>query len=95
MVKVKYTDHLELRLRIRNLPHELPKTIYRLADQRYFDTSTMHNIAIKQVKYGKKNIFFMIAYDKKKDAVEIVTIHPINEEQIKARVESKRWIKSE
>jgi len=37
----------------------------------------------------------MIAYDRKREIVEIVTIHPISEAQIKARVEVKRWIKSE
>jgi len=55
----------------------------------------MHNIAVKHVKYGKKTVPFMIAYDKKGQTVEIVTIHPISEEQIKARVEGKRWIESE
>jgi hypothetical protein len=79
---------------MRNIPYELPRTIYRLAEERYFDTSTMHYIAIKHAKYGKKSISFMIAYDKKRETVEIVTIHPVNEAQIKARVEGKRWIKS-
>ena len=37
----------------------------------------------------------MIVYDKKGEIVEIVTIHPISEEQIKVRVEGKRWIRSE
>lgn len=94
MVEVKYTAHLEFRLWMRNIPYKLPLTIYHLAEERYFDTSTMHNIAIKHVRYGKKSVSFMIAYDKKKEIVEIVTIHPVSEAQIKARVEGKRWIKS-
>lgn len=80
---------------MRKIPYKLPWVIYRLAEERYFDTSSMHNIAIKHVKYGKKRIPVMIAYDKRKEMVEIVTIHPISEEQIKARVEGKRWTKSE
>ncbi|MFY3741592.1 MAG: hypothetical protein HMLIMOIP_002049 [Candidatus Nitrosomirales archaeon] len=32
--------------------------------------------------------------DKKGKGVEVVTIHPISEGQIKARVENKRWIKN-
>jgi len=94
-LEVKYTAHLELRLRARKIHYKLPRVIYRLAEERYFDISTMHNIAVKHVKYGKKTVPFMIAYDKKGQTVEIVTIHPISEEQIKARVEGKRWIESE
>lgn len=94
-MEVKYTAHLELRLQTRKIPYKLPQVIYRFAEKRYFDVSTMHNIAIKHVKYSKKNVPFMIAYDKKGPTVEIVTIHPISEEQIKARVEGKRWIESE
>ncbi len=95
MVDVKYTAHLEFRLRMRKIPYKLPLTIHRFAEERYFDTATMHHIAIKHVRYGKQRTLFMIAYDKKKETVEIVTIHPISEAQIKARVEGKRWIESE
>ncbi len=80
---------------MRNIPYKFPRTIYHLAEERYFDTVTMHYIAIKHVRYGKRRTLFMIAYDKKRGTVELVTIHPISEAQIKARVEGKRWIKSE
>ena len=79
---------------MRKIPYKLPRNIYLLADQRYLDTSTRHNIAVKRVRYYRKQVYFMIAYDKKGKEVEVVTIHPISEEQIKARVENKRWIKN-
>ncbi len=65
MFEVKYTAHLELRLQTRKILYKLPRVIYRLAEERYFDISTKHNIAIKHVKYGKKTIPFMIAYDER------------------------------
>ncbi len=85
---------MEYRLKLRKIAYQLPRAIYYLAEQRYFDTLTMHNIAIKRIKHGRQTIPVMIAYDKKRGTVEIVTIHPISEEQIKARIESRRWIKN-
>lgn len=93
MDKVRYTPHLELRLRMRQIPRYMPRQIYFLADHRYLDVSTGHNIAVKLVRYGRKQVYFMIAYEKTGEEVVIVTIHPISEEQINARLDNKMWTK--
>lgn len=35
----------------------------------------------------------MIAYDMEADRVEIITIHPIKEEQIRNRLNTGRWVR--
>ena len=95
MVNISYTDHLELRLKIRKIPYEYPKLIFNEPEQKFFDITEQTYIAIKKLKYNQKERHMMIAYEKKDDNIEIVTIHPINEEKIINRTIRGRWIKNE
>ncbi len=91
MIEIRYTKHLELRLKIRRIPHEYPKLILESPDETFVDVLEKRNIAIKRLKYNKKVRNMMIAYERKDNYIEIVTIHPISDEKIINRVMSGRW----
>lgn len=91
-MKVIYTSHLEFRLSIRNIPYNLPRKIFQEANEHYYDNLTKHYIAIHKVKYVVEEYREMIvAYDKKKDLIEIITVHPIRPYQKHSRISSGRW----
>ena len=93
MIKIEYTEHLKLRLKIRKIHEEYPKKIYENPEQKFFDNVEGTFIAIKKLHYNKKLRNMMIAYEEKNDDVEIITIHPISDEKIINRVMNKRWTK--
>ena len=90
--RVEYSEHLKFRLQMRHIPEKLPERIYRQAKQRYFDHETGRHIAILSTTYHNRRHLMMIAYDEFEDRVEIVTIHPVEKQQIRSRVNSGRWI---
>ncbi len=89
--EVVYTRHLRARLELRRFPTDLPRKIFEDADRRYRNGETGHIIAVKQVRLRGRTRRLMIAYDKTQHVIEIVTIHPISEEQEKSRVKDGRW----
>lgn len=91
-MKIKYTDHLKLRVKLRNIPQEYPKVIYDNPEQKFIDVIENRKIAIKKLKYNNKLRNMMIAYDEFDDKVEIITIHPISDEQLINRQVSGRYI---
>lgn len=95
MVKVEYTNHLKLRLKVRKIPEHYPKDIYESPEQKFYDNSEKTSIAIKKLHYNKKLRNMMIAYEDKEDLVEIITVHPITEEKIINRIMTGRWSKNE
>jgi hypothetical protein len=68
-------------------------TILEAADRRYLDRETEHEIAVKQVHLRGRSRRLMIAYDRRANVVEIVTIHPIKSEQERSRVKGGRWVR--
>lgn len=93
MATVVYSEHLRLRLRLRNIPEQYPQLIYEQAEQRYHDVTEKNDIAIKRLEYNQKLRSMMIAYEVKGDVINVITIHPITDEKIINRVIRKRWIK--
>jgi len=93
--KIRYTDHLKVRLRVRGIPRSLPRVIYAGAKSKYRDVAAAHFIALGRAPYGGKERLFIVAYDITGDGVEIVTIHPISRAQVESRVKSGRWVKYE
>jgi len=91
MVRIVYTEHLKLRLKIRKIPDDYPKKICNNPEQTFFDNLEKTFIAIKKLKYNKKVRNMMVVYERKNDNVEIVTIHPITDEKIINRIISRRW----
>jgi len=90
-----YTNHLRLRLKLRNFPEHYPREIYLNGEQSFFDVIEQKFIAIKKLKYNGKFRNIMIAYKQSKELVEIFTIHPITDAKILNRTLSGRWIKNE
>lgn len=92
-MKIIYTSHLEFRLKMRNIPHDLPRKIFQETKAHYYDNMTLHYIAVDKVKYEGKIREMGVTYDKKGDAIEIITIHPIKPYQKHSRMTSGRWRK--
>lgn len=90
-MKIVYTAHLEFRLKIRNIPHELPRKIYQEAKEHYYDTMTGHSIAVSKDSFEGKARELAVTYDKKQYAAELITIHPIRPYQKHSRITSGRW----
>jgi len=90
-MEIKYTAHLEFRLKIRNIPYDLPRKIFATARERYYDRTTKHFIAIHQVEFEGQVREMVLVYDKKEDSVEIITLHPIKLYQKYSRIKSGRW----
>lgn len=90
-MKIIYTSHLEFRLGIRNIPYNLARKIFQEANEHYYDNLTKHYIAIHKVKYKEEYREMIVAYDKKKDLIEIITVHPIKPYQKHSRISSGRW----
>lgn len=88
---VKYTRHLRTRLELRGIPEDLPRKIFLEADRRYRDRETGHVIAVKRVRLRRQERLVLIAYDQTEQGVEIVTIHPMSEQQEASRIKTGRW----
>ncbi len=93
MKKIIYTSHLEFRLKIRNISHDLPKTIFKEAKEHYYDTATGHCVAIDKCEFEGKIREIALSYDNKRYAIEIITVHPIKLYQKHSRINSGRWKK--
>lgn len=90
-MKIIYTSHLEFRLKIRNIPDDLPRKVFKQAKEHYYDRLTNHYIAIHEVEYEGKMREMAAVYDKGKDSVEIITVHPLRMYQKLSRINSGRW----
>lgn len=84
-----------MRLKVRKIPKEYPKDIYENPEQKFIDNLEGTFIAIKKLNYNKKLRNMMIAYEEENGEVQIITIHPVTDEQIINRIMNKRWIKNE
>ena len=90
---IVYTAHLKFRLKVRNIPPPLPKRIFKEAKEHYYDRLTGHYVAVHKIEFEDKIREFALAYDKKEDVIEIITIHPLKAYQKISRVKSGRWQK--
>lgn len=94
-MKIVLQPHLKIRLKQRLIPQTYPKKIISGAEFHYFDPLTKHQIAIKVLKYAGKYRPMVAAYDIMVTEIQIITVYPTDEQEIKNRVLSKRWIKYE
>jgi len=92
--EIVYTDHLEFRLKQRNIPHELPKVVLQNAKEYYFDKMTGYYVAIANVDYKGRRKEFIVVFEIE-DKIVLITIHPIRNEQKVNRIKSGRWIRVE
>lgn len=92
-MKLKYTEHLENRLKLRNIDHELPATIIKQSSERYYDEETKYYVAIMEVSLYDKTRNVMVAFDYEDDAIKLLTIHPLKKGQKENRIKTGRWRK--
>ncbi len=92
-IKVVYTDHLRLRMRLRGIPAVLPKQIWLEARERYYDRATQHSIAVMSCKVRERVKDYALSYDEKDGAIQLITVHPIKLLQKISRIKTGRWQK--
>lgn len=101
-MRVVLTNHLKTRLKQRKIPIKTVKEVLKRDQENYWDNLRNHNIVVGKVNYQGKIKKALVAYDKiilpfagKKrkitNILEIITIHPVTDEQIKQRLVSGRW----
>lgn len=94
-MKLLLRPHLIIRLKERNIPQDYPSKIVSDPDDKYFDTATSHQIAVKKLEYNEKTRSMAVAYDIIGEDLQIITIHPTTEQEIRNKLERKRWVKDE
>jgi len=93
MKKIVYSQHLILRLKLREIPYYLPKAIYQTSKEYYFDEETFKKVAIKEVKFKGKLKEMAVIYEEINGKINLITIHPLKKYQKISRIKSGRWQK--
>lgn len=94
-MKIVLRPHLVFRLKQREIPQNYPEKILRGADNKYMDNLTGHNVAIKTLEYYGKKRPMAVVYDIIGSIIQVITVYPTTEKEIKNRVRSGRWVKNE
>lgn len=92
-MKIKYSEHLKNRLKLRKIDYNLPGSIVEQSTERYFDEETKYYVAISEVDLYNKKRNVMVAFDYEDDIIKLLTIHPLKEGQKENRVKNGRWRK--
>ena len=94
-MKIVLRPHLKVRLEQRGIPQSYPKVVVNNPDAGYFDTLTNHLIAVKKMEYNGKLRPMAVSYDIIGNIIQIITIHPVTEQEIRNKLERGRWIQNE
>ncbi len=94
-MKIILRPHLKIRLEQRKIPRNYPKIIVMKPDAKYYDIATKHQVAVKKLKYNEKLRPMAASYDIIIDEIQIITIHPVSEQEIENKLKKERWIKDE
>lgn len=89
---IRYTRHLTQRLALREIDYSVPEQIIRNAERIFFDSATGYRIAVAKVPHRGGKRFMMVAFEETEDEILAVTIHPLDEKDIQAKIRSGRWI---
>lgn len=90
-MKINYSQHLINRLLLRRIEYGLPKRIFDLSTERYFDGYTGHSVAVMRVDLYEGIREVMVAYYIENDDVTLLTVHPLKQGQKENRIKSGRW----
>jgi len=93
MKEVKYTNHLRYRLNLREIPEDSPKQVFDEADEYYHDNATDYNIAVKKIDFKGKFRELAVTYEEKSKTIDLVTIHPIKQNEKENKIKQGRWIR--
>lgn len=88
MKKLHFTKHLLDKIKIRKISKVFIAHVMESPDIVYYDSLNKTNIAIQK----QKERFYMIAFSVADVVINVITVHPIKEEQIKNRIKNKRWL---
>ncbi|MEK6646979.1 MAG: hypothetical protein AABY84_09935 [Candidatus Firestonebacteria bacterium] len=91
--KIVYTQHLQLRIKFREIDNELPYKIYRTSTEKYFDYNTNYYIAVSNVHYKGKMREMAIVYEETINEIKIITMHPLKLYEKMNRINRGRWRK--
>ena len=92
-MQIIYSQHIENRLRLRQIEYELPKRIVEQAKENYYDNETGHRIATMKIEINNKIKEVMVAYTVEEETLKLLTIHPLKKGQKENRIKSGRWEK--
>ncbi len=92
-MKVLYTAHLEFRMKVREIPHDLPRKVFEESKEHYYDTHTDHCVALSTVTFKNKSREMarmeenmskkpLVNYDSASDVLYIVTKKGAEEESV-------------
>lgn len=85
---INWTDYFKYRATLRGFDLEKLKEIILHSTERYFDTETERHAVV-----GRHNLqLVLIAYDVDNDKITPVTVHPITRQQIRFRLNTRRFI---
>lgn len=88
-------NHLKIRLAERKIPQNYPETILKNPAEKFSDSVTGHQIAVKSLRYGGRLRPMAVAYDIIGSDLQVITIFPTSNLEIENRVKSGRWIRDE
>lgn len=94
-MKINLRPHLKIRLKQREIPQTYPMKILAKPESRFFDNLTGHSIVVRKLRYNERLRPMVVAYDIIGDEIQIITVHPITNQEINNRIQKKRWIKNE
>lgn len=92
---VKLRPHLKIRLKERQIPSTYPVKILSKPDKKFIDTQTDHRIVVKRLTYNGRTRPMVVAYDIIGKEIQVITIHPSSSQEIKNKINKRRWIKNE
>jgi hypothetical protein len=85
---ILWTDYLKYRAALRGFELDKLEVIIRHSTERYFDTETERHVVV-----GRHNLqLVMIPYDIENDTMTPVTVHTITRQQIRFRLNTRRFI---
>lgn len=87
MRKVIWTDYLKYRAALRGFDLEKLEYILRHSSERYFDTETNRAVVVGR----HDRILLMIPYEVENDTITPVTVHAIDRQQIRFRLQTGRF----
>lgn len=92
-MKIVYSDHLIFRMKLRNIPDDLPMRVFLEPDERFYDSETRHVVVVKKIadKDGERE--FVVAFEEAESEIRLITIHPLKPYQKERRIQSGRWRK--
>jgi uncharacterized protein YuzE len=91
-LRIRYSQHLKLRLELRKIPRHLPRSIYQRTNELYYHNRTENLIATARARYGGRIREMMVAFSENKAEITLVTVHPLKPRQKANRIASGRWI---